>query len=277
MPHFRENRLRIGRFQCRWRQIATSPSAPIALIFPGGPGLSSDHLTAWAERLSKEGDVSVVLIEYPVMAGKDSIPAQMKLEMLKDSLAALINKFAKRGSLVLVGHSFSCRLLLELLRTRDVRAEALVLMNCPESFDKGREFARAEKRLHLPDCIDSEGRFAIFWRRILPLYFGVPVKPGWVRMLVRDTSWMKCAWLTDSIRGKLVGLPKSSLPPTLFLHGGADRRFPRRNVAILRKMFPQSIHSVIRRSGHFPMLEAEKKSAREVVLFLDNVRRGVGQ
>jgi pimeloyl-ACP methyl ester carboxylesterase len=277
MPRLRENRLRIGRCQCRWRRIATSPSARTALVLPGGPGLSAGYLASWAARLAKDANINAVLIEYPVIGGRDSISAKDKLELLKDSLAALFKKFSKHGNPILIGHSFSCRLLLELLRTRDVRAEALILMNCPERFDEGREFARAAKRLHLPDPIDSEDRFVQFWRRILPLYFGVPAKPRWIRVLIRDTSWMKCAWLADSINGKLESFPKSALPPALFLSGGADRRFPQRNTAILRKMFPQSVHALIRRSGHFPMLEAEKESVREAGSFLGKVRRGVRQ
>ena len=275
MPRLRENRLRIGLFQCRWRQIATSPSARVALVLPGGPGLSAGYLASWSARLAKDANLNAVLIEYPVIVGKDSISAKDKLELLKDSLVALFKKFAKHGNPVLIGHSFSCRLLLELLRTRDVRAEALILMNCPERFDEGREFARAAKLLHLPDPIDSEARFVQFWRRILPLYFGVPAKPRWIRALIRDTAWMKCAWLEDSIHGKLASFPKFALPPALFLHGDTDRRFPSRNSAFLRKVFPRSIHKLIRKSGHFPMLEAEKESARAAVSFLDNVQRGV--
>jgi len=271
MPRFQETRLRIGRFQCRWRQIATSPFARTAFVLPGGPGLSADYLASWSARLAREGNLNVVLLEYPVIDGKGSPSAQAKREFLKDSLVALFEKFSKRENPVLIGHSFSCRLLLDLLRTRNVPAEALILMNCPERFDEGREFALAAKRLHLPDCIDSEDSFVDYWRRILPLYFGVPAKTRWVRMLVHATSWMKCAWLADSIHGKLASFPKAALPPTLFLHGGADLRFPRRNAANLRKMFPRSVHTVIRRSGHFPMLEAEKESVREAVLFLDKV------
>lgn len=264
--------IRIGRIQYRWRQIGASRTARTALVIPGGPGLSSGYLVPWCTRLARQANLNVVLIEYPAVEGKDSILAQEKLELLKDSLAALVKRFAKHGNPILIGHSFSCRLLLELLRSRDVRAESLVLMNCPERFDKGRDFSRASKRLHLPARIDSEGRFVIFWRRILPLYFAVPAKARWVRELVRDTSWMKCAWLADSIHGELSGIPKSVLPSTLFLHGEADRRFPRQNASRLRKMFPRSIHGVIRNSGHFPMMEAEEESAREVVSFLGNVR-----
>lgn len=264
--------IRIGRIQYRWRQIGASRTARTALVIPGGPGLSSGYLVPWCTRLARQGNLNVVLIEYPSIEGEDPMPAQAKFELLKNSLAALVKRFAKHGNPILIGHSFSCRLLLELMRTRDVQAESLVLMNCPERFDKGREFARASKRMHLPARIDSEGRFVIFWRRILPLYFGVPAKARWVRELVRDTSWMKCAWLADSIHGELAGIPQSALPPALFLHGEEDRRFPRQNAARLRKMFPRSVHRAIRNSGHFPMLEAEEESSHEVLSFLGNVR-----
>ncbi len=213
----------------------------------------------------------MALIEYPVISDGETLPLAQKYERYKDTLLDLFKRIAGDFPPILIGHSFACRILLDLQTSRDLKATALILLNCPATFNSNAAFRRAAQKLRLPASIESERSFRSYWRKILPLYFYVPVEKGWERSLMRRTSWMKCSWLTDAVRGKVSAPPRGRNHPTLFIHGANDLRFPSANKNILRDTFRKSTHVSLKACGHFPQLEAPGNLLQEAVFFLDSV------
>jgi pimeloyl-ACP methyl ester carboxylesterase len=274
--HNSSESLRAGPFEAQWRRIGTGSPSGTAILLPGGPGLSTDYIAPWAGALAKGRNLDAVLLEYPTIAGEGAMPSEKRLESYKDFLVTLFHRLSPSNKPILIGHSFSSRLLLDLIRTRELGAQALILLNCPGIFDKSPSFETEAKTLTLPSSIDSERVFAIYWKRILPLFFGIRAKEQWIRQLSQNTNWMNCKWLTEVVRGK-VQPHTGVLPPTLFIHGQNDRRFHERNVGLLKNIFSQSVHTTLDACGHFPMLETPRQLLNAVSLFLADIKSETGK
>jgi len=267
----------IGRFRCRWLQPFKAPAKTTAIVLAGGPGLSPDYMLPWARHFARQRSLNLALIEYPVISDGETLTTAQKYELFKDALLAIFKRIAGDSPPILIGHSFSCRVLLDLQASRELEASALILLNCPATFISSASFRRAAKKLRLPASIESEKSFRSYWKRILPLYFHVPMKKSWERALARRTSWMRCSWLTDIVRDEVSAPSRDRDIPVLFIHGANDLRFPKANRNILRGAFRESTHVSLGMCGHFPMLESPRNLFQEAVFFLDKIKPRVRQ
>lgn len=262
---------RIGSFDCRWRLMGGSTTRPVAVFLPGGPGLSTEYLKPWGKTLSKTAGIDVALLEYPRFIGKTlPLPGEM-FGSFKNALTTALGQLLRQRKNILIGHSFSCRLLLDLFRTCDIEATAAILMNCPAGFEASRTFAHRQSELDGPAVISTEADFRSFWKALHPLYFDVSPKNDWLKILTRNTYWTDSSWLTKVIQGHLVPGRFIRDLPMLFFHGVNDLRLPDANRITLKKLFPFDRHVTLARCGHFPMLEQPERLTQETILFLDEV------
>lgn len=242
------------------------------ILIPGGPGLQPEYMGPWARAAARALGSNVKAIDYSLFAGLGAGHPKDRLRLSLRRLATRIRQLAPRGMVVLVGHSFGARIIIELLRSSPQIASAAVLINCPSGFAPSRDFSRRKRRIRLPPTIDNESDFRRYWRSVLPLYFSVCPKREWIAGLARGTNWIETAWLGAAITGEPKVIRKSGATPLLFVHCSKDKRFPSSNARRLRSVFRAARHAVIVGTGHFPMMENQRALTAETISFLNAQR-----
>ncbi|MFC1521903.1 alpha/beta hydrolase [Elusimicrobiota bacterium] len=268
MKTFKTASLKTNSFHCRWRIIKRPGAHSAVVLLPGGPGLSTEYLEPWAKTLAATAKANIVLLEYPLFQGKGKLPLQDKFGKFSGAIMTVLQKVTNTKKSIFIGHSFGCRMLLKLINSGAVTPDAVILMNCPTAFKESESFSRRKSELKIRSTVKTESDFRSYWKTILPLYFYGSPKSSWLRVLTKNTSWTDCSWMADLIHGQPGNARLPSRVPILCIHGADDIRFPSKNRAILKKLYPSSHSLNLENCGHFPMLETPGKLCREVTLFL---------
>lgn len=238
------------------------------VLIPGGPGLTPGYMLPWARATAKAIGARVVALDYSVFSRHPTADVRNYFADCLRKLACTSGREAPRGKVVLCGHSFGARLVIELLRLEPTSADAAVLLNCPGSFAPSDEFERRKRRLLVPAQITTESDFRAYWRATLPLYFNSRPKNRWIDILSHGTNWMGTGWLTSEVEDSPRTLSRASMPPLLFVNGRGDIRFPQSNSSRLQRSFPSAQHVHMAGTGHFPMLENPRALTGEIISFL---------
>lgn len=263
---------RFDSFDCRWREFGPRHSNLVVTLIPGGPGLHPAYMLDWARDLAARLPARIAAFEYPAFTGGTGASSPRKYRRLLAALSRVLKVAGRGKKTIVVGHSFGCRLAIDLLRTPSNSTAAAVLLNCPARFEASREFIRRKSRLKLPARIDGEAVFVRYWRAILPLYFSGRPSKHWLDILSRDTAWMKTEWLTAAVGGGITPLPRRAAVPMLVLHGMDDRRFAASNRRALARTFPEARRAALHYCGHFPMLENPDALTEKTLSFLRDSR-----
>lgn len=249
--------------------MGKNAAATTLILIPGGPGLSAAYMLPWARSAARKLGARMAVLDYKPFAEPSSLTPARRLEAGLRSVARATRRLAPMGRVILVGHSFGARVVIELLRRTPNAAAAAVLLNCPANFDPSEAFERGKKKLRLSKSIENEADFRRYWRTLLPLYFHRPPSRRSIDLLARGTAWMRTSWLGTEISGTVEKLPASLSTPQLFVNGSQDARFPAANARLLSRTFPDAFHISVSGVGHFPMLEDGRALTAEILAFLN--------
>jgi len=241
-----------------------SPDAPLLLGLGGGPGLSGHYLDNFFFQASTELNITTGILDLP--NHDDSIfPPELTpadyLSAVKVLASTILEISGQVKNIILLGHSFGGRIILDILAQEPkIEPSAVFSVCCPYCQDASDEYIRKTSGILVK--FNTEEEFRQYWRQILPCYFCVPPSSKLLKNLTLNTSWVINSPL-------LLGMPSFSETIThlrnfgsqvgmgrlVFIEGGSDIRLLPNNHDLIRKDIPEAIFASIAGAGHFPMYE----------------------
>lgn len=232
------------------RSVQMTNTAPIVMVH--GLGMSHRYMMPTLKRLALHAPVYA--LDLPGFGRSEKPPRTLDVSELAHALATWLDVNEIRGS-ILLGNSFGCQVIVELILRRPEIASALVLV-APTVDPQARTVSGQLIRISF-DALSE--RLSLVPLALYEYFFVV----GFNRAL----QTLRYA-LADRIEEKL---PRVSLP-TLIVRGGKDPLVPQAWAEEITGLLPHAHLVVIPHAAHAVNYDAPEELAREVLHF----RREIG-
>lgn len=245
------------------------PNDTLILALPGGPGISSEYMHEFIQKLGDSLGVNSAVVDLPNHDDSkldESLRNNITYPEIKRSLLIGIKKIIEsKVKLILLGHSLGAYIALDLSTEVDLIVSNVILLNMPTRFDQeSQQFKDRVKQLGLENVTSwpTEKDFKDWWIKILPLYFYNKVSPNDEKVLSDKTFWIGNERFQENIpqfkeiTSNLLKVSSHSKQRNFFfVEGDTDIIMPSQNKETIIKFFPNSKIETVKNSGHFPMLE----------------------
>lgn len=234
----------------------TAGSGPNWLFLPGGPGLGSEYLTEFCNKLQLPG--AIFVLDFP-QDGTNTAHGELDLECWKEGLMDLLQSFSNP---ILVTHSFSGMLAL-MMPELEQQLSGLVLMNTTTQNTFFPHINAMQEKYDLPDLVPAAGQYHLdpsnetykaFWHTYKHYCFTAEELSEGEKMLplfaFNNTAYYyavehfyidyACKWSPKTIPAMTIASEQDFIcPPQIFLD---DERF----------QSPNMMNKLISNAGHCP-------------------------
>lgn len=221
---------------------------------PGGPGLGSEYLTEFCNKLQLPG--AIFVLDFP-QDGTNTAHGELDLESWKAGLRDLLHSFTNP---ILVTHSFSGMLVMMMPELEELLS-GLVLMNTTTENTFFPQISAMQEKHNLPDLVPAAGQYHLapsnetykeFWHSYKHYCFTAEELPEGEKMIplfaFNNAAYYyavehfytnyACKWSPKSIPTMTIASEQDYIcPPQIFLN---DERFQSPN--IINKLIPNAGH-----------------------------------
>ncbi|MDT8977368.1 alpha/beta hydrolase [Paenibacillus sp. chi10] len=256
-----------------WYKETGNPNGEPIIVIHGGPGLSSYYFHDYLDFLKQKN--KVIFYDQPGTGNSESKSdlQNYSFQHLTDDLDVIVNDYAKKKPVTLLGHSFGAIVALQYALDHPGNVDQLILVSTPFIQSTMQPEMLLKLYRTLPPINDPEATNQWYHQRLTEYYNTTFYHPGGGEKLdLGPASYapMMSIFKTMqnfSLKDRLPGFDKK----TLIIYGEADKDvISIKDQLILHQDLPNSTLIKFENSGHWSFIEEPEKFRKTIMDFLNN-------